>query len=70
MIILIIIFLIIQALNNSLILYFLFKKESKSEKHEPLVKIFTAGKGEVIEWTPPKEQEEVAETKIRQDLNL
>ena len=69
MITLIIILLILQAINNGLIIYLLFKKESGSERHEPLVKIFTP-KGSVMDWQPPKQEEEKAEEQIRKDLNL
>lgn len=65
------IFLILNLLLNSLIIYLMFRdKREKGGKQEPLVKIFTAGKGEVVEWQPKEEEEKKAEDKIREDLDL
>jgi len=63
------IFLIVNLTLNSIIIYLLIRRESTKEKHEPLVKIFTP-KGSVMDWQPPKQEEEKAEEQIRKDLNL
>ena len=69
MIKILILILISQVVANSWIIYLLFKLLPKENQKE-ILRTVMKPKAKVMEWTPPKEDEKVAEEKVMEDLKL